>query len=79
MFMLEEMFIHAITCSALYFLFIEFLGLKKTIGLILLLGIYKEYSDKMDGNYWDWFDMLGNIIGIGIGYLLNRNGSKRGI
>ena len=70
--MLEELLIHLITCFAFYLLFIEWFGVKRTIAIVLLIGIWKEYSDMMDGNPFGWHDYLGNILGIGLGYLTSK-------
>jgi len=35
------------------------------------LGLGKEYGDsKAKGNKWDWWDIVADVIGIGVGSLL---------
>jgi hypothetical protein len=70
--MLEDLIIHSITCFAFYLLFIEFLGVKRTIGLVILIAVYKEFMDMSDGNPFGWMDFTGDCLGILFGYLINR-------
>ena len=56
-------YIHIFGCFLLTSLLLEFLGYKKVILIVLLIGCYKEFTDTS----WDWMDIIGNCIGVAVG------------
>lgn len=73
-----DKFLHFIVCFGATFLMgiaTFFLGQLASMfcgGLFALgLGLGKEYGDsKATGNKWDWWDIVADVIGIGVGSLL---------
>ena len=48
-----------------------FLSVPFAIGLCLGASFGKEYGDsKAPGNKWDWFDILADLIGMGVGLFI---------
>jgi len=75
---MKDKFLHAIVCfGATVIICIATCYLGKASAIIsgalfaLGLGLGKEYGDsKAKGNHWDWWDILADVVGIGLAVLI---------
>ena len=68
-----DLAVHIMTSAGILLLLLEFVGIRKAILITFLTGIAKEqvldvYTLLKD---FSMMDMLGNVIGIFLGYLLS--------
>lgn len=67
---------HILVCLLLVFMFSYLLQTGLVVFLVLLIGLGKEIWDKYYGTGFCWYDMLANVIGIGLAlniqFLLQR-------
>lgn len=62
--------LHAIVSMAITILLCIFLPLWFSALLVLILGVAKECIDKYYGERYDWWDILADVVGIGMAVLL---------
>jgi predicted lysophospholipase L1 biosynthesis ABC-type transport system permease subunit len=71
--------VHIMTSAGIFLLLREFLDTRKAILITFLSGVFKEqvldvYTLLKD---FSMMDMVGNVIGIFLGYLLDRIWTKQ--
>lgn len=62
--------LHAIVSMIITILLCIFLPLWFSALLVLILGVAKECIDKYYGERYDWWDILADVVGIGMAVLL---------
>ena len=64
--MINDIIIHSIVSLALFWFMVDFTGVKRAVIIVLIMGLCKEFYDW----HIEWFDILGDVIGVLIGSLL---------
>jgi hypothetical protein len=55
--------------SAFLIIFLSKFGIIEAVIITFILGLLKEIYDKRNNNF-DWKDLIANILGILVGYIL---------